>query len=132
MPTPGRVALDTSGAVAILRGIPAARARVVALSFLGLPVIALCELCYGAERALRSTEEHTAVSRLVGRCTILPVSSAVAEEYGRVKAALARQGTPIPENDIWIAATAIYYDLALLTTDQEHFSKVQGLSSHYL
>lgn len=132
MPTPGRIAFDTSGAVAILRGAPAAHAKVAGLSFLGLPAIALGELRYGAERALHSTEEHAAVSRLVGRCTILPVSSAVAEEYGRVKAALAKQGTPIPENDVWIAATAIHYDLVLLTTDQEHFSKVQGLSSHYL
>jgi tRNA(fMet)-specific endonuclease VapC len=132
MPTPGRVALDTSGAVAILRGVPTARSTVAGLSFLGLPVIALGELCYGAERALRSTEERAAVSRLVERCTILPVSSDVAEQYGRVKAALARQGTPIPENDIWIAATAIHYDLTLLTTDQDHFSKVQGLSPKYL
>jgi len=132
MPTPGRIALDTSGAVAILRGGPTAQAKVAGLSFLGLPAIALGELRYGAERALHSPQEHAAVSRLVGRCTILSVGPAVAEEYGRVKAALARQGTPIPENDIWIAATAIYYDLILVTTDQEHFSKVQGLSLQYL
>ena len=132
MPAPGRVALDSSGAIAILRGDAAARAASVDLELLGLPAIALGELCYGAERALRSSEEHAAVSRLVSRCVLLPVSSGVALEYGRIKAALARQGTPIPENDIWIAATAIYYDLVLLNSDREHFGKVEGLSFRYL
>ena len=46
MPTPGRIALDTSGAVAILRGQPSARARIAGLSFVGLPAIVLGELCY--------------------------------------------------------------------------------------
>jgi tRNA(fMet)-specific endonuclease VapC len=118
--------------VAILRGDAGARAACTDVSFLGLPTIALGELRYGAERALRSAEEHAAVSRLVSRCILLAVNSAIAVEYGRVKAGLARRGTPIPENDIWIAATAIHYDLELLNTDREHFGKVEGLSVQYL
>lgn len=132
MATPGRIALDTSGAIAILRGTASVRAGLELLAFLGLPAITLGELHYGAERALRAPEEHAALTRLVSRCTVLPVDAAVSEQYGQVKAALARQGAPIPENDIWIAATAIYHDLILLTSDREHFSRVQGLSTHYI
>ena len=72
MQAPGRVALDSSGAIAILRGDAAARAASVDLELLGLPAIALGELCYGAERALRSSEEHAAVSRLVSPVFCFP------------------------------------------------------------
>lgn len=66
MPTPGRIALDTSGAVAILRGVPAARATVTGLSFLGLPAIALGESRYEAERALQSALEFGTLATLSG------------------------------------------------------------------
>ncbi len=127
MPTPGNFLLDTSAAIGILRGSPSVRAALGSPTLLALPAIALGELRYGAERALKSAEEHVAIGRLVERCTLLGVDAATAEAYGRAKAGLARQGTPIPENDIWIAAMALRYDLLLLTSDQEHFSKVSGL-----
>ena len=38
-----------------------------------------------------------------------------------------RIGKPIPENDIWIAATAMQYNLTLITRDS-HFNYVSGLS----
>lgn len=37
--------------------------------------------------------------------------------------ALYRQGTPIPTNDLWIAALAVQHDLMLLSSDA-HFSKI--------
>jgi predicted nucleic acid-binding protein len=46
--------------------------------------------------------------------------------YGQVKATLAKAGTPIPQNDIWIAAAALEHDLPVATRDA-HFSKVPDL-----
>ena len=48
------------------------------------------------------------------------------ETYGRISAQLAKAGTPIPQNDIWIAALALQFDLPLATSDS-HFEYVPGL-----
>jgi hypothetical protein len=49
-----------------------------------------------------------------------------ADLYGKVKGALARKGTPIPQNGIWIAAVVLEHNVFLATRDG-HFSKVTNL-----
>ncbi len=46
-----------------------------------------------------------------------------AGHYAALKKFLRKQGTPIPENDIWIAASACEHGLCLLTSDR-HFEKL--------
>ena len=60
-------------------------------------------------------------------CAILAPDERPAHYYGRVKADLARQGKPIPQNDIWIAAVALEHSLPLATRDR-HFLLVPGLT----
>ena len=55
-----------------------------------------------------------------------PITRGIAERYGYAKAALAKRGTPIPENDIWIAATALETGTRLVSNDA-HFDFVGGL-----
>lgn len=57
---------------------------------------------------------------------IIPISTAIADRYGRLIKKLREQGTPIPTNDIWIAATAFETGSRLVTYDT-HFSAVPGL-----
>lgn len=59
--------------------------------------------------------------------TLLLPTARTAAEYGRLKAALRTAGTPLPENDVWIAAFAVERGLPLATRD-EHFLRVPGLS----
>jgi tRNA(fMet)-specific endonuclease VapC len=47
--------------------------------------------------------------------------------YGTVVMQLRRKGRPIPQNDMWIAATALQHNLTLLTKDT-HFDEVNGLA----
>jgi tRNA(fMet)-specific endonuclease VapC len=47
--------------------------------------------------------------------------------YGTLKARFRARGRPIPDNDIWIAATAIRHNLTLITRDV-HFADVEDLS----
>jgi tRNA(fMet)-specific endonuclease VapC len=49
-----------------------------------------------------------------------------AQRYGEIKDQLSKKGRPIPENDIWVAAVALQYDLTLVSRD-EHFGLVPGL-----
>ena len=50
----------------------------------------------------------------------------IAQMYGKVKSELKAKGRPIPENDIWIAATALAAKLSLVTADSD-FEHVDGL-----
>jgi len=64
--------------------------------------------------------EHEAVE-------VVPVADVTADRYSRIALQLRRQGTPIPSNDIWIAAQAMEYGAELLTSDR-HFEHVGGLA----
>jgi tRNA(fMet)-specific endonuclease VapC len=67
------------------------------------------------------------LDRWLQSAVLLPVDAATAERYGIVKNQLARAGTLIPENDIWIAASALEHGLPIATRD-EHFRHVSGLT----
>jgi tRNA(fMet)-specific endonuclease VapC len=49
-----------------------------------------------------------------------------ADRFGRIAAGLRKAGTPIPSNDIWIAAHVFESGAELITFD-DHFKKVDGL-----
>lgn len=57
---------------------------------------------------------------------ILLIDSQVAQAYAEIFADLRRNGTPIPTNDLWIAAIAKAHKLILVTNDH-HFKHVKGL-----
>jgi predicted nucleic acid-binding protein len=57
------------------------------------------------------------------RVSVVPVDEETAERYAVILDALWNAGTPIPTNDIWIAASAMQYGLAVITTDA-HFLKI--------
>jgi tRNA(fMet)-specific endonuclease VapC len=59
---------------------------------------------------------------------VLPLDRTTAERYAAVYAALKKAATPIPTNDMWIAASAIQHGLALFSYDR-HFRIVPGLRS---
>ena len=56
----------------------------------------------------------------------VPVEREVSSEYAQVFRQLQEKGTPIPQNDIWIAATALVRHAPLCTFD-DHFKNVEGL-----
>ena len=66
------------------------------------------------------------IAMLLAAAVVLVPTESTAALYGAIHAALARAGTPIPQNDIWIAAMAREHELPLVTRDA-HFRQVQGL-----
>jgi tRNA(fMet)-specific endonuclease VapC len=94
-----------------------------------LDLITVLGELYGAfEMGSRSRENRVALSEFLTEPFVrfLPVSADVARQYGRVYAGLRRAGTPIPANDMWIAAAAIDQGACLLTFDRD-FEHVAGL-----
>ena len=61
------------------------------------------------------------------RVGLLLPDGTTAQFYAEVSSQLRRRGTPIPTNDMWIAAQALQYGLALDTRDV-HFQQVPGLT----
>jgi predicted nucleic acid-binding protein len=72
--------------------------------------------------------ENRAANRdaLLAAVVVLASTESTAVLYGAIHASLAMAGTPIPQNDIWIAAVAREHELPLVTRDA-HFPQVQGL-----
>jgi predicted nucleic acid-binding protein len=60
------------------------------------------------------------------RVTLFYVDEVTAEFYSAILTQLKEQGTPIPTNDIWIAATALQQGLPVYTFDK-HFNNIAGL-----
>src|SRR5438105_810868 len=96
-----------------------------------LSVVAHAEIRFGIHR-LPAGRRKGAVGRAyelllpqVG--SLLEVTREVSETYARIKAALEQRGIILPENDVWIAATALVHHLTLVT-DDGHFAAVPGLS----
>jgi tRNA(fMet)-specific endonuclease VapC len=58
-------------------------------------------------------------------CPVLPLDVATVSRYGVLKAALQKKGRPIPENDLWIAASAVQH--LILATRDRHFEQVDSL-----
>lgn len=93
-----------------------------------LPVTVLGELEAGFAMGLRALENRATLTRFLGEpfVTALPTTAEVARRYGQILARLSQAGTPIPTNDIWIAAATIDAGAQLLTFDA-HFRQVPGL-----
>jgi tRNA(fMet)-specific endonuclease VapC len=124
--TGSSIALDTSAAIAALRGDPQAVSAIQSFGSPCLPVPVLGELRFGAINSGRATENLIVIEGLASRCAVLVADAQTATVYAEVRAALKQQGRPIPENDVWIAAICIQHDVPLATGDA-HFQSVRGL-----
>lgn len=127
IPVSGKFFLDTSVAVAILRKDPSAESAAAQAEELFTSDIVLGELCYGAYNSPNPQHNLQQIQQFAENCYILRLSWFVAQQYGIIKQTLRQAGTPIPENDLWIAATALSYRLPLATRDK-HFERVPGLT----
>lgn len=123
---PGRYLLDTNVAIAILESEVDLESRRGPRFDAFLNTIVLGELLFGAEKSTRVQENKRRIQRLMAVCPVLPCDAGTGHYYGKVRKALLDRGKPIPENDIWIAATACRYGLTLATRDS-HFVEVDGL-----
>ncbi|MDR3405388.1 MAG: type II toxin-antitoxin system VapC family toxin [Chthoniobacter sp.] len=91
-----------------------------------LPVIVIGEYEYGIAGSRRNKELKEWFDLLVSESIVLTVERDTATHYGTISAALKKKGTPIPSNDLWIAALAVQHGLPIVSQDK-HFDLVPGI-----
>lgn len=85
------------------------------------------ELLYGAYKSSRTTQNLTKLELLFSLVKSLPFNGKAANEFGKIRADLAKNGTPIGPYDLQIAAIARAYNLTLVTHNTREFSRVPNL-----
>lgn len=125
--------LETTAVSALLDNHPLVLDRVEHPAFdddiLLASVITYGEIWFGVKRmplGRRRNALEGRVRSLFARLPLEPVDGEVASAYADAKAYLEDHGLPIPEADIWIAATALTYGYVLVT-DDAHFSWIPEL-----
>ena len=122
------LAIDTNAYSGFMRGRPGAVQALRTAHEIHLPLFVLAELLAGFAAGTRATKNRDELAQFMAspRVHVLRPDEKTAYHYADVFAALRGKGTPIPTNDLWIAALARQHRLPLLTYDT-HFAAVPGL-----
>jgi len=118
--------LDTNGLSALAEGQLSLEPLLRKATQIAVPVIVLCEYRYGIQQSReRQRYQHWLVEYLP-KFQVLNVDEQTTTSYAAVRSELKRAGTPIPSNDVWIAALCRQHSLPVLSRDR-HFDLVPGL-----
>ena len=114
-----RIVLDTSAYSHFRSNHAGVVDRIATADRVYLPTIVLGELEAAFRRGLRTSDNRAKLEEFLREdfVGVLPVTADVARRYGELFAELRTAGTPIPINDIWIAATTIDAGAELVTFD---------------
>ena len=120
------IILDTSAYSAFRRGNLDIVAGIQQADEIVMNPIALGELSAGFRKGRDRQKNKAELEDFLAspRVTVVDIDSETGERYALIINALWDAGTPIPTNDIWIAASAMQHGLRILTTDP-HFVNVK-------
>ena len=128
-----RICLDTSAYSHFRRGEQAAVEIITTAREVCVPVIVLGELRSGFRAGSRHLDSAKELRRFLAHpaVRVIDVDDEIASLYSDVVVELRRAGTPIPTNDLWIAATAIREGTSIVTYDG-HFRLVPRVGARIL
>ena len=123
-----RVALDTNRLTDLFQGDADLADRLGTCDEVWIPLVVLGEIKAGFLGGSQQHRNQTLLQKLLAKPTagVLLPDRESAEHYALLFVQLKRAGTPIPDNDLWIAALALQHDLVLITRDR-HFEKIPQL-----
>jgi tRNA(fMet)-specific endonuclease VapC len=123
-----RVALDTNRLTDLFQGDAELADRLGECDEVWVPLIVLAEIQAGFHGGSQQHRNELLLRTFLAKPTvdILLPGRKTAEHYARLFVQLRRAGTPIPDNDLWIAALVLEHDLTLITRDG-HFESVPQL-----
>jgi tRNA(fMet)-specific endonuclease VapC len=123
-----KILLDTNAYVAFMKGSPEVLDAIAEADLVLMSVVVLGELFtgfYGGSKFQRNKEQLD-IFLEKSKVKLLNVTYETSEVFGEIKNKLKKAGTPIPINDVWIAAQAIETGSKLATLD-DHFDRISGI-----
>jgi tRNA(fMet)-specific endonuclease VapC len=120
-----RVALDTTRYVDLCKGVVETVAIVEEAEVIVLPFVVLGELRAGFVHGRRQAENERILRRFLLKdgVGVLFADDQTTHHYASIFRQLRKQGTPIPTNDMWLAALVLQHNLVLHARDK-HFDRL--------
>jgi predicted nucleic acid-binding protein len=124
-----KLAVDTNRYSDFAKGIPDVVAALERAEALYLPFVVVAELRCGFVGGSRLRQNEVGLNRFLGRHNVHPLyaDDQTTHCYAAIHEQLRRQGTPIPTNDLWIAALAVQHGLTLYARDA-HFDHLPQIA----
>ena len=128
-----RVVLDTSAYSNFRRGAEAAVGLITTASWIGMTAIVLGELRAGFGLGKHRVRNENDLASFLSNPVVHPldVDDEASQIYAEIIVALRKAGTPLPTNDIWIAAVAAREGVHVVTYDS-HFELIARVGTHVL
>jgi len=124
-----RVALDTNRYVDLCNGVSETKTILAQAERVILPFIVLAELRAGFAHGKRQEDNERILRRFMLKDGVeaLFADDQTTHHYGALYRQLRKQGTPMPTNDMWIAALVLQHNLVLHARDR-HFDRLPQLA----
>lgn len=104
-----------------------ARFRQTQISQVGISSITMSELEYGTVKSSKPDQNQFALAQFLAPLEILSYGDEAAQHYGRLRALLEKQGTPIGSLDMLMAAHVLSINCILVTNNEKEFNRVPNL-----
>ena len=123
-----KLALDTNRYVDLMRGDAEVRALVEAARTVLVPFVVVAELRAGFAVGAQGRGNERFLQRFLSKpgVEVAYATDATTHHYAALYRQLRQQGTPIPTNDLWVAALVTEHGARLCTRDA-HFEKLAQL-----
>jgi len=120
--------LDTSAYVGFKRNMVEVVETIIKAELILFSPVVLGELMFGFRNGTKFEKNMDDLNKFLQHeiVKLVQIEEITSDRYSRIAAQLKRQGTPIPTNDIWIAAQAMEHGAELITLDK-HFETISGL-----
>lgn len=119
--------LDTNAVSAVLSGDKGIGELLRNADRHHLPLGVIAEYQFGLLASKRRRQLESLFRRLEADSIVLYPDRETADWYAAIRLELKKNGTPIPENDIWVSALARQFDLVIASRD-EHFDLVEKVT----
>jgi tRNA(fMet)-specific endonuclease VapC len=123
-----KILLDTNAYSNYLKGDKAIFEKIIDSDRVFMSVFVIAELLTGFKGGSKEKENRAILTKFLSKSTveILNAGMDTSEIFSTIKYELRKQGTPIPINDVWIAAHARQSGSTVITYDR-HFEHITGL-----
>lgn len=129
----GKIILDTSAYSAFLKGNSEIRLSLQKADEVFFNPIILGELLAGFSIGSHTNKNKAILSEFLAtaRIKLVEIDAETSERYAVIAKHLREQSSPIPTNDLWIAASAMQHGLKVLTTDKHYLKVPQIITECY-